>query len=125
MTIFDAPTREVCTARRERTNTPLQALVLMNEPQFLECAVALAKRTLIEGGTTDKDRMGYVWENTTGRIMDADEMEMMLHGLRSFREAYVEPSSIPFAGAELNQEEAAWTMVVHTLLNLDIVKTRP
>lgn len=124
MTIFDAPTREVCTARRERTNTPLQALVLMNELQFVECAVALAKRTLIEGGATDMDRMSYVWEKTTSQIIDADEMEMMLNGLHSFREAYAEPSSIPFAGAELSQEEAVWTMVVHTLLNLDIMKTR-
>jgi hypothetical protein len=125
MTIFDAPTREVCTARRERTNTPLQALVLMNEPQFVECAVTLAKRTLIEGGTTDMDRMRYVWEITTSRTIDADEMEMMLNGLRFFRDAYAERSSIPFGDTELNQEEAAWTMVVHTLLNLDIVKTRP
>jgi len=125
MTIFDAPTREVCTARRERTNTPLQALILMNEPQFVECAVTFAKRTLIEGGTTDMDRMRYVWEKTTSWTIDADEMEMMLNGLRFFRDAYAERSSIPLGDTELNQEEAAWTMVVHTLLNLNIVKTRP
>jgi len=115
----------VCTARRERTNTPLQALILMNEPQFVECAVTFAKRTLIEGGTTDMDRMRYVWEKTTSWTIDADEMEMMLNGLRFFRDAYAERSSIPLGDTELNQEEAAWTMVVHTLLNLNIVKTRP
>ncbi len=125
MTIFDAPTREVCTARRERTNTPLQALVLMNEPQFIECAIALARRTMEEGGATDRERLQFLWELTTTQVMDEGELDMMLTGLDSFREVYPEQVSIPFGGAELNQEEAAWTMVAHTFLNLDIVKTRP
>ena len=54
MDIFNAPTRETCTVRRERTDTPLQALVTLNDPQFVEAARHLAQRTLIEGG--DKDR---------------------------------------------------------------------
>ena len=61
MTTFDAPSREACQVRRERTNTPLQALLLMNEPQFVEAARALAERTLREGGPTTDDRLTYMF----------------------------------------------------------------
>jgi len=125
MTIFDAPTREVCIARRERTNTPLQALVLMNEPQFVECAIALARRAIHEGGDTDRERIQYAWEQTTGQVIDTDEMKIMLNGLEDFRASYGETAVTRFGGVELSQEEAALAMVAHTLLNMDIVKTRP
>ena len=55
MTTFDAPSREACQVRRERTNTPLQALLLLNEPQFIEAARALAERTLREAGARPTD----------------------------------------------------------------------
>src|SRR5262249_12451510 len=59
MTTFDAPSRESCTARRERTNTPLQALLLMNEPQFVEAARGLGTRSIREGGAAVDDRLAY------------------------------------------------------------------
>ena len=61
MTTFDAPSREACQVRRERTNTPLQALLLMNEPQFIEAARGLAERTLREGGSTTDDRLTFMF----------------------------------------------------------------
>ena len=67
MTTFDAPSRESCQVRRERTNTPLQALLLMNEPQFIEAARALAERTLREGGSTADDRLRYMFRLVTAR----------------------------------------------------------
>src|SRR5438874_13767354 len=74
MTTFDAPSRESCQVRRERTNTPLQALLLMNEPQFIEASRALAERTLREGGSTTEDRLTYLFRLVTGRCPDAKDL---------------------------------------------------
>src|SRR5204863_7690369 len=67
MTAFDAPSRESCTLRRERTDTPLQALLMMNETQFVECARALVERTLLEGGSQLEDRLAFLFRQATGR----------------------------------------------------------
>ena len=67
MTTFDAPSREACQVRRERTNTPLQALLLMNEPQFIEAARGLAERTLREAGRPTDDRLTYMFRLVTSR----------------------------------------------------------
>src|SRR5260370_15518909 len=64
MTAFDAPSRESCTVRRERTNTPLQALLLLNETQYVEAARALAERTLREGGDKPEARLTYLFKLT-------------------------------------------------------------
>src|SRR5204862_2286134 len=60
MEILNAPSREVCTVRRERTDTPLQALVTLNDPQFFEAARNLAERTLEGGGATPEARLGFL-----------------------------------------------------------------
>ena len=74
MTTFDAPSREACLVRRERTNTPLQALVVLNEPQFVEAARASAERTLHEGGSTTEDRLTYMFRLVVARYPDAKEL---------------------------------------------------
>ncbi len=71
MTTFDAPSRESCTVRRERTNTPLQALLLMNEPQLVEASRALAERTLRDAGPTNQDRLTHMFRLVTARCPGA------------------------------------------------------
>ena len=66
MEIFNAPTREVCTVRRERTNTPLQALVTLNDTQFVEAARVLAEQALKDGGATTDARLDYIAERLLG-----------------------------------------------------------
>src|SRR5205085_11775426 len=67
LSTFDAPDREKCTARRSLTNTPLQALTLMNDPTYVEAARVLAQRALLEGGKDDKSRVVYAFPLATAR----------------------------------------------------------
>jgi hypothetical protein len=109
MTIFNAPNRETCVARRERTNTPLQALVLMNEEQFFNSARQLANLILTENGS-DVDRLNCAFERLTARRCTSEEMALLQSALDDFRAE----------GSELH----AWTMIMNAILNLDIVKTK-
>jgi mono/diheme cytochrome c family protein len=131
MTTFDAPSREACRMRRERTNTPLQALLLMNETQFVECARALAERTLHAGGTKPEERIAYVFRAATGRKPDAMETAVILETLNGHRARYTKDVEAAKnliaigetkADAKLDPSElAAWTMVANLVLNLDEV----
>ena len=114
MTIFNAPTREVCTARRERTNTPLQALVLMNEEQFFRAARQLAINTMEEEGD-DRQRLELAFERLTARKCTPTELTAMEEALRDLR--------TQFKSRE-DGEEFAWTMVMNALLNLDVVRSK-
>ena len=114
MTIFNAPSREVCVARRERTNTPLQALVLMNEEQFFLAARKLAIRTMQENGD-DQQRLGIAFQRLTARQCTPKEMNALKKALTDFRRQ--------FKNRE-DKEEFAWTMVMNALLNLDIVRSK-
>ena len=131
MTTFDAPSRESCTVRRERTDTPLQALVLLNEPQFVEAARALAERTLREGGDTAKSRLAHLFRLATTRAPDPQERAELLSAYRDLRARYVHD---PGAARDLvgvgstrpdprldPADLAAWTMVANLVLNLDEV----
>lgn len=82
MMIFDASERNLCVVRRQSTSTPLQALVLMNDPQFVEASRALAERMLREGGSTDDERISFAFRALTGRDPVPDELEV-LRGLLS------------------------------------------
>lgn len=132
MTILNAPSREACIARRERTNTPLQALLLMNEPEYLKAARHLAHATLADRSASASDRLAIVHETITSQLPDADEAETFLAMLTDLDAIYRADSSLAeqlcedvalhdgVSAAEL----AAWTMLVSTIYNLDITKTR-
>jgi hypothetical protein len=134
MTTFDAPSREACQVRRERTNTPLQALLMMNEPQYIEAARALAGRTLREGGQAAEQRLAFMFRLVTSRAPDAQEMAELTGALGDLTAHYTkEPDAArqliatgetkpdPGFGAS---ELAAWTMIGNVILNLDEVITK-
>jgi hypothetical protein len=131
MSTFDAPSRESCTVRRERTNTPLQALLLLNDPQYVESARALAQMALTKGGKTDEERIALLFRRATCRAPASDERAVLLGALAELREEYARDEAAakklvsvgetkPAAGLDA-KELAAWTMLASTVLNLDEV----
>lgn len=131
MNTFDAPSRESCLVRRERTNTPLQALLLMNDPQYVEAARSLAERTMKEGGATTEARMTYLFRLTAARTPDAKELAELMAAYRDHLTAFTrdmaKAKQLISVGelkpdATLNPSElAAWTMLANLVLNLDEV----
>jgi hypothetical protein len=77
MTTFDAPNREVCIVVREQTNTPLQSLVLMNDPQFVEAAKALSQRMQLEGGDSLDEQLKFAFRTATSRYPKPDELVLL------------------------------------------------
>jgi mono/diheme cytochrome c family protein len=134
MTIFDMPSREVCTVRRSRTNTPLQALALMNDVTYVEASRALAQRMLREGGPTPEDRIAWAFRTATARTPDADEVAILSRGLAQRIKRYqADPAAAKKLLAEGDapldktlapEELAAYTMTASIILNLDEVVTR-
>jgi len=124
MAIFDAPTRETCAVMRGTTNTPLQALVLMNEPQFVEAGVALGQRMIEEGGSSSTDRLTLGFRLTTGRTPDPEELGRLGQSLSSHLARY---HANPTAAEALagSPEQAAYAMIGFTLINLDEFINRP
>jgi len=129
MTTFDAPSREQVCLRRERSNTPLQALALMNDIQHMEAARNFAQRILIEGGTSFDSRLNFAFRHVVARYPRSDEaaiIESTLaeHATRYAKNVEAAKQLITFGDskpdAKLNPSElAAWTMIGNLLLNLD------
>lgn len=131
---FDAPSRENCVARRARTNTPLQALVLMNDEQYVEAARQLAKRMLTEGGSQAPDRLRYGFRLTTARDPNEREMAVLTAQLAAQLEhfqANVEAAKKLLAIGAVPRDEsldvaehASYTLIGNLLLNLDETMTK-
>ncbi|MFO0929186.1 MAG: PSD1 and planctomycete cytochrome C domain-containing protein [Gemmataceae bacterium] len=130
--LFDAPNREVCAVRRSRTNTPLQALALLNEVTYVEAARKLAERMVSEGGTAADDRLAFGFRLTAGRQPTAAELAVLADGLRADLARY---RKTPDAARQLLAfgdaaaagdpvELAAYTLAANVLLNLDEVICR-
>ena len=123
MTTFDAPNREVCTIRRTRTNTPLQALVTLNDSVYLEAAQGLALR-MLRGGSSVADRIRYGFELCVARPPNDREInrlaELFGEAMSDFAKNPDEKAKkIAPANAADPVELAAWTTVANVLLNLD------
>jgi hypothetical protein len=131
---FDASTREECAAQRARSNTPLAALVLLNDPTFVEAARGLAGRVLASGGTSDGDRVTFAFKQVTSRRPDATEAGVLLKLLEKSRTVYtadaraaddlLKVGRAPTPEGIDPAELAAWTAVGRALLNLSEAITR-
>lgn len=129
MDIFNAPNRETCTVRRERTNTPLQALATLNDPQYIEAARFLAQTMLKQPLADNNARLNFVSARVLSRPFRAEEIaaiEPVLKDLLAYYQGHEEDAkkliatgeSKPDAGVDPVQL-AAWTMIVNEVLNLD------
>ncbi len=129
MLVFDAATRDTCSAKRQTTNTPLQPLVLLNDPQFVEAARALGQRMLKEGGATDESKAKWAFREVTGRQPTDRELPVLLDLYKSQRDSFTaDPAgaakllAVGQTPADKNLppiEAAAATTVASALFNLD------
>ena len=134
MATFDAPSREACTVRRERTNTPLQALALMNDVQFVEAARKFAERIMKEGGKSIDARITFAFRSCTSRKPTQEELAVIRQVYQSHLADYKKNNAAALKllsvgesprDKKLNPAElAAWTMVANLVLNLDETITK-
>jgi len=134
MTLFDMTARETCRVRRARTNTPLQALVLLNDVTYFEAARVLANRMIKEGGATPKDRLNFAYEWTISRPPSAEETQILEEGinrrLAHYRQNPAAAKKLISDGDAKNDpkidpaELAAYTVAASTILNLDETLTK-
>jgi hypothetical protein len=131
MDIFNAPNRETCAVRRDRTNTPLQALTTMNDPQFVEAARRLAEKTLKDGGESDDAKIDYIVKRLVSRPLSDQELVIVrgsLAELSTYYQQKADDAKKLIAVGETKADAsidaaklAAWTMLVNQLMNLDEV----
>jgi hypothetical protein len=131
---FDAPDRETCTVRRARTNTPLQALILLNDPTYIEASRKLAERMLMEGGRTADERIAFAFRLATARRPNAKEIAVLRKILdrqigvyKNDHDAATRLLSVGESPRNENldlAELAAWTTIASVILNLDETVTK-
>jgi hypothetical protein len=129
MSTFDAPNRDICVVRRARTNTPLQALVTLNDVVYVEAAQSLARRLVKEGGASPADRAAYAFRLCLVRPPQPEEVARLVKLFEEAKAAYAkdpakakEMATNPLGAAPKRTdvaELAAWTVVGNVLLNLD------
>jgi mono/diheme cytochrome c family protein len=131
---FDAPTREECTVERVRSNTPLQALVLLNDPEYVEAARALAQAAMARGGATLQQRIAWAWRQVLLRPVRPRESEVLMRMYEKHLAEYQKDAAAAEAllkigeyptPADINHTDlAAWTSVARAILNLHETVTR-
>lgn len=131
---FDAPSREECTVERPRSNTPLQALALLNDPTYVEAARALASRAIRDGGESNPERLKFAFRQVLGRPPSSEEQAILLPLYEKHLQEYAaeqEAAKLLLQVGELptpedldDAELAAWTSVARVILNLHETITR-
>lgn len=134
MLVFDAPTRETCTAQRSQTNTPLQALALMNDPTFIEASRKLAERMMTSSADNNLDRVELVFRLATARKPTNDEIRILLDFFELQKTTFLKKQDdagrlLSVGDAKRNQSLdaatlAAWTTVASMILTLDETVTK-
>lgn len=129
MTLFDTSTREVCSTRRMTTNTPLQALVMLNDPQFVEAARKLGERIMKEGGATDETRTKWAYRHVIGSPLSSEQLPILLELITEQRGFFASKSSNADAFLKIGDspadpsldktELATFAALAQALLNLD------
>ncbi|HUP78572.1 MAG TPA: DUF1553 domain-containing protein, partial [Pirellula sp.] len=131
---FDAPGREECTAERTRSNTPLQALVLLNDPIYVESARAFGQRILTSGTSSDEERVAWAIRESLARKITSGESQLLLSLLNKHRAEYATDTALTdkflsvgelAIASDVNRIElAAWTSIARAILNLHETITR-
>lgn len=134
MLVFDGPTRETCIMQRARTNSPMQALALLNDDTFVEAARGLAALTLTHGGRTTKDQLTFAFRRVTARPPATSELSILEQLLDRQRARFsadltaaknlLSVGAAPIGRDRAPAETAAWTAVSQALFNLDETITR-
>ena len=134
MLIFDAPTREKCMIQRPITNTPLQALVVLNDPQFVESARAFAQRIILEGDADERSRINFGFKLALSREATNEEVEVLKRVLDGQFSAFTADKEkakkfLSVGESARNEsvdmvEHAAWTVIAQIILNMDETLTR-
>ena len=134
MMAFDAPSRDLCTVKRQETNTPLQALVLLNDPQVVEASRMLAHRAIDNAGGEVRERIAYMFRLATSRTPEEGELALLAQYFEEERlrftgqpeaaEQYLQVGEYTLQTETQDAELAAYALVANAILNLDEAITR-
>jgi hypothetical protein len=120
---FDSPDSTVTCTRRERSNTPLQSLTLLNSPVFFECAVKLGTEYSAKPDMDDADRIAELFRRCVGRVPTSSEQEILAGLLQDYRKLAASAAD-ENNQAEMPPEDRAWVGVARIVMNLDEFMTR-
>ncbi|WP_233164111.1 PSD1 and planctomycete cytochrome C domain-containing protein [Snuella sedimenti] len=119
MMTFDAPTRDFCEVKRQKTSTPLQALVMLNDPQLIEAAEHLAMNTLENEATTDEERVKTIFRKITSRFPEENEIDELVQYLEYVKDSYDTTNSDVTKAEGPSKDVYAYTVLTSMIFNLD------